>query len=431
MKDLIFKLPLRNRLTGIIQDIIEVEITPGYPEIFVCVANIADTSVYGFQTASDGSGAGLTREDAFKAAVGEAVERYASAIVQKDELIFGSYNQLIKDGYNPIRPSKFTLFHESQYDKLPFSRFDDDTEIAWTYAQNLTFKEDCLVPACMVYMPYEPYFLDKKENIIAPSISTGCACAESYDEAILKGICELIERDAFMIMWRNKLQLQKVEIDEKSRIYKIFRDRFLKPGLEYTIIHTTLDMPIPSFFGLLVDKQHNPPPIIVGGAAHPDPSQAVLKTLVELIQGLYWFLNTKPQKKIKDDFSNIKTFEDRFYLYAFNDMHFVFDFIWNNENIINLSDLEAKYNKLKSLRLYIEELKELQLEVIVKDLTTVDIDECELVVTRTIIPGIEMMEGNHSMQFLGGKRWKEVPMKLGLIKEQDLNFINPYPHPYP
>jgi hypothetical protein len=52
-------------------------------------------------------------------------------------------------------------------------------------------------------------------------------------------------------------------------------------------------------------------------------------------------------------------------------------------------------------------------------------------VAKVLIPALEVMDGNFSYQYLGGKRWKEVPEKLKLTEPGAKISLNPYPHPYP
>jgi ribosomal protein S12 methylthiotransferase accessory factor len=272
--------------TGIIPFTAETETERCDPDVFVVSAGTADTTVYGFphKVSSNGSGAGLTFRDAYRSAIGEGIERYASSIIHSEDLILGSYNKLHQQGCDLISPDRWALFHPNQYEHIPFAPFCEDTPITWVRAKSLICQQERLVPACMIYISYYPHFIKDGEKVIATAISTGAACASSRIEALLKGTCELVERDAFMIMWRNRLPLSRVCIDSRSSLHSIFEEKFSRPGLEYTLIYTTLDLSIPSFFGILLDTRHKIPSIVVGGAAHLDPCQAALKTLFELVQ---------------------------------------------------------------------------------------------------------------------------------------------------
>lgn len=433
-----FRLPRLSAVdnyAGIISYVIESENERSDPDIFVVAGYISDIQKYGFlkDVSDNGSGAGLDFQSAFMAAVGECMERYSLSIIHPEDLILGSYEELTNKGYFIVSPKTWSLFDESQHNI--FAPFYDNTPISWVRAQSLTHKNDKLVPASMVYIPYEVFFPEQKEKIVSMAISTGAACAKSYTEALLKGICEVVERDAFMIMWRNRLQLPRIKIDIDSELYDVFQDKFVRSGLEFVIVHTTLDLCIPSFFGFAIDARCDPPSIIAGGAAHPDPSQAVMKTLLELAQGLKWkdYVEHKPIE-IEKGFSNIRSFDDRVRLYAFNDMRHSMQFILENKQELPLSTIPSFDSG--SIRLNLDNcinmLAKHNLEVIALDLTPIDVQQCGFVVTKILIPGCETMEGDHIMPFLGGRRWREVPHSLGLLSyEPDLKSINPDPHPYP
>lgn len=423
--------------TGIVPFTLDVEMERGDPDLFVVVAETADTTLYGFphKVASNGSGAALSHQAAYGAAVGECIERYALSVSHPEDLLFGSSIDLLRQGESPITPDRFAFFDPSQFVDIPFAPFQDDTRVAWTRAANLTRQQDCLVPACFIHVPYTPPFLDRGERLVATAISTGAACSDSRPGALLKGICELVERDAFVIMWRSRLVCPRVSIDPNSELYPIFVDRFLRPGLEYTLVYTTLDLSIPSFFGILIDTRRTPPGIVVGGAAHLDPRQAALKTLSELVQGLKWMDYAEGQHLVPEPgFRNIRSFTDRARLYASHDMHEALDFVFQHPNEILLSEIPSLRTATPrgDLGKCLSLLDERGLEVLGVDLTPCDAEECGLYVTKAIIPECETMEGDHLIPFLGGRRWRTVPYHLGHLDQMPtLASINPYPHPYP
>jgi ribosomal protein S12 methylthiotransferase accessory factor len=77
-------------------------------------------------------------------------------------------------------------------------------------------------------------------------------------------------------------------------------------------------------------------------------------------------------------------------------------------------------------------LKKAGLEPIVVDMTSIDAKACGLSVMKVIIPECELLEGDHRMPFLGGRRWLEVPVRLGLRSAPlRLEERNKQPHPYP
>jgi ribosomal protein S12 methylthiotransferase accessory factor len=423
-------------VTGIVRSVFTSANGLADPTVYSAATEIAKTQVYHptLICASNGSGAGLTLEDAYGAAIGESVERYALMLWYPEEVIVGSFNQLLQKGYSPVAPDKWALFDPSQYSQLPFAPFHEHTPIGWVKGDSLTYKWERLVPACMTYMPY--HTIQDDECVIAPAISTGAACATTIVEGLLKGICELIERDAFMIIWRNRIPCPRIVIDPRSTLYPLFRERFERPGLDYFLFHTTLDLQIPSVFGILREYRRGKVHFVVAGAAHPDPNIAVLKTLLELVQGLHWLEFVMHQSpSFPASFDKVTSFDDRMYLYAFGDIgNEAFDFLINNQDEVLLSEMASldKGSHKDNLRMIINILLEKGIEVIGINLTPIDIAQCGLFVTRVFAPGLETMEGDHNQQFLGGRRWREVPVHCGLRdRPLCIEEVNPYPHPYP
>lgn len=426
-------------LTGIVPSVFEVEMDRHDPDIFVAAANASSVHFSGSVSAPDaeGSGAGLTWQAAWSAAVGEAVERYALSNVYPEDILFGSSAVMQQLGHDPVNPRDWVLFHHSQHNSIPFVHFGEDTPIAWVAAQSITHRRNRLVPACLTYIPYHPLFMDQGEKLVAAAVSTGAACAGSHAEALLNGVCEQIERDAFMIVWRNRLTCPRIRIDPESSLHSIFRERFQRPGLDYSLVYTTLDLAIPSVFGILIDSRTEPPGIVVGGAAHPDPARAVLKTLLELVQGLKWkdyeALRDRSSNQVKD-FREVRSFKDRARLYAFRDLRAAFGFVFDHPREVPFSRIPSLDlgEPGRNLDLCVRLLAERGLETVAIDLTPEDVQAGGLYVTRVLVPGCEVMEGDHLLPHLGGLRWRSVPHDLGLMPcRPDVNTRNPFPHPYP
>lgn len=402
------------------------------PAVFVVAAEAADVVPYGLDRGAElrGSGAGLKHEEALGAAVGEVAERYACAIVPVEDLVFGSYNSVVHN-VSATAPASWALYTAEQ--EVPYPFFDADTAIAWIAADNLTQCAQQLVPASIVYMPYARVFAERGEQVVAHAVSTGAACSRSRAEAISSAIFEVIERDAFMIVWRQGLACPRLRIDEQSPLYPIFVRHFLRPGLEYHLFWTTLDLPVTSVFGYLRDTRRDPPAIMAGGAAHQNPVRAVLKTLLELVQGLKWRDWDDFEPFVAESgFDNVRSFEDRMRLYASNDLGVAFDFLAEDSSDIPLSALPVvDRGAAANVQTCVAGLAAVGLDILAVDLTTSDLAACGLNVVKVVIPQCTPMEGDFRMPFLGGDRWRKIPERLRKTARYSTVAGNPYPHPYP
>jgi ribosomal protein S12 methylthiotransferase accessory factor len=426
-------------LTGIVSFLGERECDPMDPAVFIVAAQSGDLSVIGLAPMENrivGSGAGLTYEHAFWAAAGETVERYCAANVPTGDFILGSYAELRERNIPAAGPDRWALFHPSQFPALGLPPFTENVRLVWVKGRRLAAEGECYLPACLTYLsPDASNYTAHEARLIGPATSTGLACARSVLEATIKGLCEVIERDAFIIRWRGMLPCARIDIDPASAIFATFSEKFVRPGLEYSIFETSLDLPYHSFLGVLRDRRHNPSRILVGGACHPDPNQAVLKTLIELAQGFQWANHVRTRSiELDDEFSAITSFESRMELYVFGDQERAFDFLFDNPETKKLSQLESqdRGDLEKTLDDGISRLHEMGLDAIAVDMTTADAEICGLSVVKVVIPECESLEGDHRMQFLGGRRWREVPVRLGLRQNaMSLEERNQQPHPYP
>jgi ribosomal protein S12 methylthiotransferase accessory factor len=397
---------------------------------------MADTSTYFPLGCFDSNGgAGLTRDEAYHAALGEALERYCCSVYFKDDLVFGSYRE-VAASRRALRPGELALFHESQAAQVRYTAFDEDTRLCWTRGYSLSRQEPVLVPACLVYIPYYPFFREQGEVTVSPSISTGQATGQSYEDAVLRGLYEVVERDAFVIMWLNRLPAPRLSIRSSPRVDAIFRERFARPHLEYTLFQMPTDVDIPAVFCLLVDRSRRPPLICSGGAAHLDPERAALKALVEAAQTHQWarFLGRRTEPVVLEpDYSNVDDFEKHVFLYAYGGMEEAVGFLLASPTEKALADLAPAVDDRdqSALQRALARVNACGLEVLAVDLTTEDVARCGYRVVKVIVPGAQQLEGDHTHRFLGGERLYRVPARLGYVGAARPEDLNPDPHPYP
>lgn len=420
--------------TGLIRWVFDLPVLPGEPSVFNCAVKMADVARYLKLPCYDNNGGGgLTREAARGAAIGEGLERYCAAVYDPGDLVFGAAGEL-RRRHEVTSPEDYALFHPDQ--EVEFSRFDEETPLGWAWGHSLLKDAPTLVPAGLVYMPYALDFRGRGERAIAPAVSTGLACARSHDEALLKGVYEAVERDAFMITWLNRLAMPRVEIESNAALGALYRDRLAREGLRYTLIDMTADVPIPSFVCLLADERRTPPMICAGGAAGLDPTRAASKALLEAVQTLEWakFLGEGKTFDFAPGHGDVRTFEDHVTLYGYGDMRAAVEFLteapvrsdphrWRNRSS---GDPASDLARVRSI------LAEMKVEVVALDLTTPDVAEAGYRVTKALAPSLQPLYADYRHRFLGGSRLYQVPRRLGLAAaDTTIGGLNPHPHPYP
>ena len=202
----------------------------------------------------------------------EAIERYCSEFREEylDKLVRGSYNHL-KSRFNVLDPRGMILSGLSDY--------DHDLEINWTWGYDLSKEEEVLVPACAVYHPFH-----EDQVLMMNTHTNGIAAGNTMEEAVIHGLAELIERDAWSIAQYTQHFHDAIFIEddrENEFIIGIF-EKFEKAGIEVVAKDLTTDVGMPVVAAFSRDLQHRTMETIDGFGAHLDPKVATVRALLEI-----------------------------------------------------------------------------------------------------------------------------------------------------
>jgi YcaO-like protein with predicted kinase domain len=124
-----------------------------------------------------------------------------------------------------------------------------------------------------------------------PISSNGLASGNTYVEAVIHGICEVIERDA-TLLWQVLISLGKPgrRLDLNSVTDAVNSDiinRIAVAGCELGVWDTTTDIGIPGFYALLVDRPDGRHATLYGASGkgcHPSPEVALSRAILEAAQ---------------------------------------------------------------------------------------------------------------------------------------------------
>jgi ribosomal protein S12 methylthiotransferase accessory factor len=417
---------------------------PGSPRIICAGAEVFhEPSPTGYLGQPFSGGAGLSAKEAIISAIGELVERYAAGWYRKEDILIGSYQDLSKEK-SVLTPSNFPLFSSSQYDneKNPWEEFSLDALVGWTEMYNLKDGGLTLVPASQCYMPY----FYSSDAIIAPSISTGLASHKTIEEAILSGIYECVERDAFTIFWMNQGNTKKFQFEgEDSSFNDYYNKYFRSNGYKYQIYDITTDIKIPSYLTVLyIDNEHGQI-ISIGASSNLNPFLAIKKSMKEAVQGgpyIISLIEENPFWRPNFDFSNVNDFSESAKLYSITPE--LQPYIQQLEERVikrfSYDDVLKEYQSGSTVNNTSSEISSLisiltrnGFEVFAKDLTTADVNRLGYKVIRVFIPGLQMLHGDHRYPFLANKRLYNVPIKNGTLSDprEESFFKAVLPHPFP
>jgi ribosomal protein S12 methylthiotransferase accessory factor len=281
---------------------------------------------------------------------------------------------------------------------------------------------------------YLPYRYEAAEPYITDSFTTGTACATTRDEATLKALCEVVERDAVSIVWNNALTLPRIWHDGADRLGHLFRDRFHCRGVRWVLLDATLDVPIPTVIAALIDERGG---TAIGTATRPDAFEAARKALLEAAQcriACKRDFVRGANRRYAADFHDVVDFTDHARLYTLREMRRHLEFLWSGERGVAVSDLPsaAAGDTSRDLGRCVALLGAAGLQPIALDVTSDDVRDAGYHVVRVVIPGMEALHARHTAPFRGGSRLREVPYRLGLRSHAaDEHEMNPAPHPFP
>ena len=90
----------------------------------------------------------------------------------------------------------------------PSGRSRREHRVPWVAGYSLPEGRPAWLPAELVFLGDS---VPAGKERIGYATSSGMACAEQADDAFVRGLCEVLERDAFMVVWANRLSLPRLD----------------------------------------------------------------------------------------------------------------------------------------------------------------------------------------------------------------------------
>jgi ribosomal protein S12 methylthiotransferase accessory factor len=428
---------LVDRRVGIVSEVRELVPDDDDPDFFHYLSRACDTRRFtALRNFGNNGGVSANRYVALGKAVGEAVERYCSAIFDYGDLVYASFSEL--DG-PATPPDAFALYSPEQFswDEFAWKPFTHDAEIAWTTGRSLHTDEETFVPAAMVYVPYH-YLGSHPDTAIVQPISTGLACGCSFAEAALSGVCEAIERDAFTLTWQARMSRSHIDCGTlPPSVHDLLR-RYAEVGLRVELMDITTDIRVPTALTVARSEASTSPAVAVAAASDPRPERALVKSLEELAHTRKFakqVMEFTPELPIEVDLGHPEVQDQVQHLrfYCPQRAKAFAEFSWASPESLLFDDLPdfGDESPELELRAVARELERCGLEPIACDLTTPDVRALGLSVVRVVVPGLHPLFMGYRNRALGGERLYTVPQQLGMDGPERGESDNPYPHPFP
>ena len=390
----------------------------------------------GLSSVSTPGGTGFDREGAALPAVFEAVERYCGAFVDPAREVFraaGGDDRFLCGDALPLYSAR-----QHAAPGFPFRPLDAAAEVHWTPARALAGGAERWVPSLTVHVPYQPR---PGEALHTLSTSTGMACGATPAAAALSGLLEVAERDAFMIMWLNRLSMPRLRVDPASRLGReLGALRATMGPHELHFVDLTGDIDIPVVLCLLERPLGGGagPAVTVGASANPCAEVAARKAAFEAL-GQYLRLVEihaagAPAFCPAADFGNVDSFELHNLVYTDPGAAAALRFITASpiERALPAAPTCAARDPAAALADCVARFRARGLDPLCVDLTTRDVRELGLAALKIIVPGAVAMAGHHRYPLLGSPRLYRIACELGHrarpATHDDLNLD--WPHPF-
>lgn len=401
------------------------------------------------KTSNTGTGVDFfNEENALWKAIGEATERD----------LWATDNQTLRNilhlpcekvAGSALDIFKLAGFSEEQKKQDPRLQFDSKTLFGWTTAVSLTSQYKNKSIFCPAQLINSHYFRENtaafgkgSEPILRRCITTGLATGNSLEEAIAKGILEVIERDAYIISYLNRLSPPIIDFEnlsyqdeELEKIYKSFK----RYNLEIHLVKLPTDFPVQVVSAIIIDRSGQGPAWVVGHSAKFDLKSAVIGAAAEAL-AIRLSLKRDWDKKKNKVLPEKNRFEqtDRMIYWAKMENFEKLAFMTAGEKIqIDLAEEEnffASNEKIKDHNYYqekleqlVDELKEKSYEACYVELSGKNIQKLGLRCVQIAIPEMQPIHLEEETPCFGGKRLQEIPKKLGYEPAKE---TTREPHPF-
>ncbi|MBQ8018744.1 MAG: YcaO-related McrA-glycine thioamidation protein [Methanobrevibacter sp.] len=327
-------------------------------------AEYGGVSVYG--------GKGISKDHAKASAMMEGFERYSAERQDNDKTIISTVNDI--DG-NCIDPKSLNL--PKEFEKKDIGEMN----LEWSQVHDLITEENYLIPTNAIYHPYTH---ENNVESLFKSNTNGLASGNVLDEAILHGIFEVIERDAWSIFELTHKNYSQINLDSiKSDTINEIIDKFTSKGINIKLMDLTADIKVPTIAASADDTVTKDAGLLtLGIGTHLDPEVAILRALTEVAQSRATQINGAREDTVRADFAREAGYER---MKRINKYYFK-----QEEEQINLSDIENKSTSSinEDLKIVKEELVSNEIKhVLYHDLTRPELD---VNVVRVIIPEMEL-----------------------------------------
>jgi ribosomal protein S12 methylthiotransferase accessory factor len=392
------------------------------------------------------SGRTLDFETSRLSALAESLERYAGIVPRGSRpVVRGTYEELADVA---IDPTDLGLHDPAVYDQPDgkYRPYTPDTVCDWVWGHSFARNGPVLVPRSHAYYGERVEGDQRPDKPFVYEISSGCALGGSVEEALLHGLFEVAERDAFLMTWYARMPVPEIDLaGHRDPTVRVLTERIGRhTGMRVRAFDTTVDL-LPAVWVIAVDEhdRDDRPKHVCGAGAHMDPDKALGTALLELSSILHTADTTYTDRvdeasRMVADPGLVVQMDDHLLAYAHPDAGDRLDFLLRPDarpapSPHRPAPPPPAPDVTDDLRWALDTFLAADVDVVVVDQTTPELAGADLACVKAVAVGAIPMTFGHTLRRTRGlPRLLDVPAALGYLPRRlSHDDLNPHPHPFP
>ncbi|MCX4852732.1 YcaO-like family protein [Streptomyces canus] len=400
------------------------EVLPGAPVRGLAGLSLASARVNGapgVERPEEFGGAGRSLagpDDAELIALAEAAERYSGADFPGSGERWATVAEL--DG--PVLDmTAVPRCSETEYASghCPVVPFRAEEPIRWQRGLDMASGEEVWVPSVMArhgirhLAPAERFW---------NRISTGYAVHSDPAEALLRGLCEVCERDSAALVWLQMLPLPRLGFTRPTATLSALLDHCARHFVTTHFYDATTDIGVPAVYCVQVAEYDDVCRRSVGCAVGRDLTEAAEKALLEAVPARALFHRANPD-------SHALVMAGAQFMGRPERRH-AFDFLLKQRRSRRAEDgARLPRDAGKALARVVGALAERGMRAVAVDRTTRELAAAGLTAVCVVVPGLQPLTFHRYGQYRAHPRLYSAPVAMGHPSRPEKE-LNPWPQPF-
>jgi ribosomal protein S12 methylthiotransferase accessory factor len=270
------------------------------------------------------------------------------------------------------------------------------------------------------------------EPLIRHRNTTGLATWPTKTGARLAGALEVIEREAYMIMWLNQLTLPRIPLDKlraQSARLSEFLDTCERYRFKVHAVKLLTDAPAHAVCVVIEDQSGNAPRFSFGLRAHRSLPDAIEKAMIEALRARRWHrgqIKTGRTWDVDTPANEVGHLERILYWGVAKNAKKLEFIIQGEESDIDPAPWENNTPE-EHLERVVNWCRESGYECVSVSLGTSKKNPTPWSIEMVVIPELQATYLDERSPHLGGKRWRTVPEKFDISPRKEPFSSEPHP----